>query len=365
MTKLITKNKTVFSIDKRYTNLLVEIKDKLRSNRLQTALTVNKEVIALYWYIGKCIIDKQTETKWGDKLITTLSNDLQHAFPETHGFSAASLKRMRMFAQYYPKLEFGSQVVTQLPWGHIQLLLFRVKDEIQREWYAQQTIQKGWSRLTLEGYIRNNLYSTQAIDQNKASNFLERLPHPQSRLAQEILRSPYNFDFLGLHDDAYERDIEHASIEHITQFLLTLGKGFAYVGKQVPISLHEEEYFIDILLYNYKLRSFCVIEYKAFKFKPEHAGQLNFYLNLVDDFIKTPKDNPSIGLLLCKSHNKFTAEYALKGIEKPIGISEYQLTQAIPEKLKNSLPTIAEIEAELNKPIKTSKTKKRLMPLYV
>ncbi len=253
---------------------------------------------------------------------------------------------MRMLAQNYPTI--GSQLVTQLPWGHIQLLLFKVKDASIRDWYAQQTIENGWARHTLEHHVKNDLYSAQGIDDNKASNFFERLPHPQSSLAQELLQSPYNFDFLGLHDEAHERDVENASIGHITQFLLTMGKGFAYVGKQVPITFQNEEYFINILLYNYKLHAFCVIEYKATKFKPEHAGQLNFYLNLVDDFVKAPEDNQTIGLLLCKSRNKVTAEYALKGIENPIGVSEYQLTQAIPDKLKHSLPTIEEIEAELN-----------------
>ena len=354
--KISTKAKDViFHADDRYRGLLTEIKNKIRSSRLQAALAVNKELISLYWHIGKRIIEKQTETKWGDKLIEALSNDLQQAFPETHGLSKRNLELMRQFAKEIPETEFAKQIVSQLPWGHVILLIQRVKDNSIREWYAQQTIENGWARHTLERNIKNDLYSAQAISDNKASNFLDRLPHPQSTLAQELLQSPYNFDFLGLHDQAHERDIENASIEHITQFLLTLGKGFAYVGKQVPISLQDEEYFIDILLYNYHLHSFCVVEYKATKFKPEHAGQLNFYLNLVDDFVKTSEDKPTIGLLLCKSRNKFTAEYALKGIEKPIGVSEYQLTQAIPDKLKGSLPTVEEIEAELNASIKSSK----------
>ena len=354
--KIATKsNDIIFHADDRYRTLFIEIKDKIRGSRLQAALAVNKEAIALYWHIGKRIIEKQAETKWGTKLIETLSNDLQQAFPETHGFSKRNLELMRQLAKEYPEMAIAKQTVSQLPWGHIILLIQRVTDTGMREWYAIQTIENGWARHTLERHVKNDLYSAQAINDNKASNFLNRLPHPQSTLAQELLQSPYNFDFLGLHDEAHERDIENASIEHITQFLLSLGKGFAYIGKQVPISLQEEDYFIDILLYNFHLHSFCVIEYKATKFKPEHAGQLNFYLNLVDDFIKTPEDKPTIGLLLCKSRNKFTAEYALKGIEKPIGVSEYQLSQAIPDKLKTSLPTIEEIEAELNEPAKPGK----------
>jgi predicted nuclease of restriction endonuclease-like (RecB) superfamily len=274
--------------------------------------------------------------------------DLQNFFPETRGFSKRNLERMRQFAQSYPVLEFAAQVVPQLPWGNIVLLMQKINSAEEREWYARKTIEEGWSRSTMEKYIERDLYQHQAIAGNKTSNFLIRLPEPHSALAQDILKSPYNFDFMGLHDDAQEREIEHGSITHITKFLLELGKGFAFVGRQYPIAFQEEEYFIDMLFYHLKLHSYIVIEYKATKFKPEHAGQLNFYLNLVDDFVKTPQDNQTIGLLLCKSRDKFVAEYSLKGIEKPIGVSEYQLTKAIPEKFKPSLPSVQEIEAELN-----------------
>ncbi|KPJ67558.1 MAG: hypothetical protein AMJ43_04750 [Coxiella sp. DG_40] len=339
-----------FQFSKEYRSFLGEIKSQIRSTQISAALAVNQEVIKLYWNIGKQIIDKQADTKWGSKFMETLSHDLQNAFPETHGFSTSNLKRMRRFAELYPKFEIGAQPVRQLPWGHIIVLIQRIKDDIARDWYAQQTIINGWSRYALEDQIKSDLYKRRGIPDNKVSNFLTRLPYPQSMLAQDILKSPYNLDCLALHDAAQEREIEHASIEHITKFLLEIGKGFSFVGRQVPIALQDEEYFIDILLYHLKLHSYCVVELKVTKFKPEHAGQLNFYLNLVDDFYKMPKDNPSIGLLLCKSRNKFTAEYALKGIEKPIGISEYQLTKAIPDKLKINLPTIEEIETELNEP---------------
>ena len=207
---------------------------------------------------------------------------------------------------------------------------------------------RGWSRTTLERYVKEDLYQRQAVPSKKASNYLDRLPSPQSLLAQELLKQPYNFDFLGLHDEAHEREIEHASIQHITKFILELGKGFAFVGSQVPITINDDQFFIDMLFYNLHLRCFTVIEFKATKFKPEHAGQLNFYLSAVDDLMKHKDDNPSIGLLLCKSRNKIVAEYALKDIQKPIGISEYQLTRAIPENLQKDLPSIEEIEAELN-----------------
>lgn len=350
-----TSKDVIFHADDRYRALFTEIKEKIRSSRLQAALAVNKELITLYWHIGKNIIEKQAEAKWGDKFINTLSNDLQQAFPETHGFSSRNLHRMRQFAIYYPDLAIVPQPVAQLPWGHISSLIQRVKDAGVREWYVQQVIENGWSRYTLEEHIKSKLYESQAIDTNKTTNFLQRLSAPQSRLAQDLIKNPYNFDFLGLHDKAYEREIEHASIQHITDFMLTLGKGFAFVGHQVPIAINDDEFFIDMLFYNLKLRCYTIIEIKSTKFKPEHAGQLNFYLSAVDDLMRHPDDNPSIGILLCKSRNKVVAEYALKSIEKPIGVSEYSLTKAIPENLKSNFPTIEEIEAELNEPIKKIK----------
>lgn len=356
----VTSKMTSLLVNKEYKTLLSDLKAKIQNARLKAALTVNQELISLYWYMGKQIIKKQTVTRWGDKLLDALSKDLRNLFPETRGFSPASLKRMRMFAAAYPRLEFGSQAVTQLPWGHIQLLLFKVKDKKIQNWYAQKCIENGWSRITLEKHIVSNLFSAQAINANKATNFLAKLPSPQSILAQEIIKNPYNFDFLGLHDDALEREIEHASIQHITKFMLELGKGFSFVGSQVPITINDTEFFIDMLFYNLHLRCFTVIELKSTAFKPEHTGQLNFYLSAVDEIMKHPSDNPSIGILLCKSRDKVIAEFAIRDIEKPIGVSEYKLTKAIPENFKASLPTIEEIEAELNTelPEKTT-TKKR------
>lgn len=255
---------------------------------------------------------------------------------------------MRMFVENYPKFDFGSQSVTQLPWGHIQLLIFKIKDKKIRTWYIQQTLQNSWSRSTLENQIKQNLYQRQAINSNKITNFLSKLPTPISRLAQNMIKDPYNFDFLGLHDEALEREIEFASMQHITKFMLALGKGFAYVGTQIPITIDDQEFYVDMLFYNLILRCFVVCEIKATQFKPEHIGQLNFYLSAIDDKMRHKNDNPSIGLLLCKSRNKIIAEYALKNITKPIGISEYQLTKALPKKLQNVMPSIKEIEAELN-----------------
>ncbi len=332
-----------------YNKFLNGLKEKIRGARFRAALALNREVIELYWQIGKQIIERES---WGSKLVPTLSHDLNNAFPENSGFSVRNLQRMRQFAAYFPDFTIVPQAVAQLPWGHIAVLLNKVniKNSDILTWYAIQAVEEGWSRLTLEHSIKDELYNRQAIPSQKTSNYLARLPSPQSQLAHELLKQPYNFDFLGLHDDAYEREIEHASVEHITKFLLEMGKGFAFVGRQVPICAEDSEYFIDMLFYHLKLHAYVVCEFKATKFKPDHAGQLNFYLNLVDDFYKTPKDNPSIGLLLCKSRSKFEAEYALKGIQKPIGISEYHLTRAIPENFKSNLPSVEEIEAELNEP---------------
>ncbi|PIQ43111.1 MAG: hypothetical protein COV52_10405 [Gammaproteobacteria bacterium CG11_big_fil_rev_8_21_14_0_20_46_22] len=342
----LTEQSIVLNLNnEEYKGLLNELKSKIRNARLKAALAVNHEVISLYWHIGQQIIIRQN---WGSKLVETLSKDLQNAFPETTGFSVRNLQRMRQFATYYPEFEIMPQAVAQLPWGHISVLIHKVKDDTIRCWYAEQAIEQGWSRPTLERYLKEELYQRQAISSTKASNYLARLPSPQSMLAQELLKQPYNFDFLGLHDEAHEREIEHASIQHITKFMLELGKGFAFVGSQVPITIHDDQFFIDMLFYNLHLRCFTVIEFKATKFKPEHAGQLNFYLSAVDDLMKHKEDNPSIGLLLCKSRNKIVAEYALKDIQKPIGVSEYQLTRAIPDNLQKDLPSVEEIEAELN-----------------
>lgn len=330
-----------------YKNFFTEIKARIRTSRVQAALAVNKEVIQLYWFIGKKIIEKQAITNWGDGLLEKLSCDLREAFPETHGFSVTSLKYMRVFANLYPN-GIGQQAADQLPWGHIMLLIQKVKDDVVRNWYIKQTIENNWSRNILEDQIKQNLFERQAINEHKTTNFMSKLPESISQIAQDMVKSPYNFDFLGLHDQALEREIEFASVEHITKFMLALGKGFAFVANQVPIVIDDQEFFIDMLFYNFILRAFVICEIKSTKFKPEHVGQLNFYLSAIDDKMRHKDDNPSIGLLLCKTRNKVVAEYALRNIEKPIGISEYELTKALPEKLQGIMPSIEEIEAEFN-----------------
>jgi len=343
-------NEIVLHLDASYRDFFKNLKSFISTSRVKAAIVLNKEVIQMYWKIGEELVEKGKVTNWGDKLLEQVSHDLRIEFPEMRGFSKTNLKYMRVLATLYPN-GIGQYAVDQTPWGHI-MLLTRIKSVEERHWYLAQVREHGWSRPMLEKQIQSNLYKRQALPENKVSNYSARLPQAQSNLAQELLKDPYNFDCLGLHDEAHEREIENASVQHITKFLLELGKGFSFIGRQVPIEVSENEYFIDMLFYHVKLHCYVVIEIKAVSFKPEHAGQLNFYLSAVDDKLRSPEDNPSIGLLLCKSRDKVIAEYALRNIEKPIGVSEYWLTKAIPENLKISLPTIQEIEFELNNSIK-------------
>jgi predicted nuclease of restriction endonuclease-like (RecB) superfamily len=259
------------------------------------------------------------------------------------GFSPSNLKYMRYFAEQCPSCQIGQQPADQLPWFHIVTILTKTQPA-NREWYAANTVAGGWSRSTLERNIKNRLHKRQGA---AVSNFAERLPSPQSSLAQETLKDPYLFDFLGLADNAHEREIENALIRHVSQFLLELGVGFAFVGRQYRLEVAGDEFFIDLLFYHTRLKCYVVIELKASAFKPEHAGQLNFYLSAVDAQIKAPDDHPTIGLLLCKSRNKIVAEYALRNVHSPIGVAEYQLVASLPKELKTELPSIEEIEAML------------------
>ena len=266
-----------------------------------------------------------------------------------------NLERMRQFADLYPAEEFPAQLVPQLPWGHIVVLMQKLAKSEVRAWYAQKAVEHGWSRSILTMQMETQLYERQALNDKKVSNYHNHLPKPQSDLARDILKDPYNFDFLTIQENAHEREIERALTTHIRDFLLELGEGFAFVGSQVPITIDDQEFFIDILFYHLKLRAYIVAEIKAVPFKPEHAGQIGFYLAAVDDLLRHENDNRTIGILLCKKRNKIVAEYALQNINAPIGVSEYTLSKALPKELKTSLPTIEEIEAELNPINKPSK----------
>lgn len=332
------------AIPAEYADWLGDIKTRVQAARSRAALAANAELVTLYWQIGHEILQRQSAQGWGSKVIERLARDLRAEFPEMKGFSARNLMYMRDFAESWPAAEIVQQLAAQLPWFHNVLLLTKLKDPTQRLHYAQQALAGGWSRSTLEVNIRNRLLERQG---QAVTNFEIRLPAPHSQLARETLKDPYLFDFLGLGEDAHEREVENALVRHITRFLLELGSGFAFMGRQYRLEVNGNEFFIDLLFYHARLKCYVVVELKATAFKPEHAGQLNFYLAAVDRQVKAPEDKPTIGLLLCKTKDRLVAEYALSGIDKPIGVAEYELVRALPEKLMTSLPTVEELEIEL------------------
>ncbi len=291
------------------------------------------------------MLKRQQGEGWGTKVIDRLAADLKAAFPEMKGFSARNIKYMRALAEAWPDSEFVQEVLAQIPWYHNITLLDKVKDRDERAWYINQTIHHGWSRNVLVHQIESELYQRQS---QAITNFDQTLMPPQSDLARQILKDPYNFDFLSLGDAAHERELERSLLHHLQDFLLDLGKGFAFVGSQYHLEVGGEDFYIDLLFYHLKLRSYVVIELKVGEFKPEYAGKMNFYLSAVDAQLKHTDDQPSIGLILCKQKNRLIAEYALRDSGKPIGISEYQLTQVLPSSIAGELPTIEELESELS-----------------
>ncbi|MFA7655542.1 hypothetical protein A6M27_10135 [Acidithiobacillus thiooxidans] len=327
-----------------YADWLAELKARIHRAQQRATLAVNRELVLLYWQIGQDILTRQAAQGWGAKVIERLAHDLRNAFPEMKGFSRANLMYMRAFAEAWPDEQIVQQAVGQLPWGHNLVLLTRLKQPEQRLAYAQAAIEQGWSRNVLNIHIETRLLERTG---KAVTNFAERLPPPGSDLARESLKDPYLFDFLDVGKEADEREIESALVEHITHFLLELGAGFAFVGRQVLLDVGGDEFFIDLLFYHLKLRCYVVIELKTGKFKPEHLGQLGFYMTAVDKQIKHELDNATIGLLLCKSKNKVVAEYALGDKTQPMGIAEYKLVEALPENLKTNLPSIEQIEREL------------------
>jgi len=327
-----------------YDDWLVELKGRIHEAQQRAALAVNRELILLYWQIGRDILTRQAEQGWGAKVIERLSSDLRTSFPEMKGFSPRNLNYMRAFAEAWPNQGFVQQAVAQLPWGHNVVLLDRLPGPETRRWYAAKAVEHNWSRNVLIMQIEGRLLERSGA---AVTNFPATLPKPQSDLARESLKDPYRLDFLGLGQEAQERAIEGALTTHVTEFLLELGAGFAYVGRQVLLDVGGDEFYIDLLFYHLKLRCYVVIELKSGKFKPEHLGQLSFYLTAVDLQVKHPNDNPTIGLLLCKSKNKVVAEYALRENSQPLGVAEYQLVESLPAELQSSLPSIEQIEQEL------------------
>jgi len=335
---------TILSTDKQYKEWFIEVKQKVQSAQIKAALRVNQELLNLYWELGREIHEKQQEAHWGEALIEQLSKDLSGAFPGMKGFSRTNLFYIKKWFLFYHTYTKVPQVVGQIPWGHNREIITKCQDTPEALFYVQQTIRNNWSRAILLAQMESKLYQRQgkAID-----NFEVALPHPQADLARETLKNPYNFDFLTLRKEAHERDLERALTGHIQKFLLELGQGFAYMGQQFHINVGGDDFYLDLLFYHTRLRCYVIVELKATEFRPEYAGKLNFYLNVVNAQIKHPDDQPSIGILLCKTPNKVMVEYALENIKGPLGVAEYQIMDAIPENFKGDLPSIEALEKEL------------------
>jgi predicted nuclease of restriction endonuclease-like (RecB) superfamily len=346
------------TLDSDYTNWLSELKTKIRSTQIKAAIAVNSALIEFYWDLGRMIVEKQTA--WGTNFLDRLSIDLKEEFPEMSGLSTTNLKYCRLFYSYFsirPQVgdelktvirpQLGDELpkeVLGLPWGHIKLIINKITEEKEANFYIRQTIENNWSRDVLALQIKTNLY----LRQGKAiTNFKHTLPEPFSDLAQQTLKDPYIFDFMTLSVPYKEKDIEKQLINHVTHFLLELGKGFAFIGKQYRLEIADNEYFIDLLFYHVHLKCYVVIELKNTKFIPEYAGKLNFYLSAVDSLLKKEDDKPTIGILLCRDKNNIEAEFALRDINKPMGVSEFEFTEILPDNLKSSLPTVEELENEL------------------
>ncbi len=328
-----------------YLAFIQDIKQRIQGAQIKASVAVNQALLHLYWELAERIVAKQQDSAWGDGFLLQMSRDLQAEFPNMKGFSLRNLKYMRQWFQFWSvESAIGQQLVAQIPWGHNLVIISKIKTTEQALFYVQKTIQNNWSRVVLTHQIESGLY----LREGKAvTNFQATLPAPHSDLARQMLKDPYHFDFLMLKERHDEQELENALIEHITRFLLELGAGFSYLGRQYKLEVDGDEFFIDLLFYHVRLHCYVVVELKTVKFKPEFAGKLNFYISAVDEILKTEQDNPTIGILICKSKKDTVVEYALRNINKPIGVSEYIITQNLPEELKSSLPSIEEIEAEL------------------
>jgi predicted nuclease of restriction endonuclease-like (RecB) superfamily len=356
----VKTKKSVSFIPTDYPSFIEELKIRIRAAQIKAVLSVNRELVTLYWSIGRDVFNKQKNDGWGSKIVDRLASDLHREFPEMDGFSRTNIYRMRAFYQAYSE---GSPIVPQpvgqikssipapvlnIPWGHNGIIIERVKDPMQRIWYAEQTIENGWSRTILTLQIENDLFHRQG---KALTNFSRTLPAPESDVARQALKDPYIFGFLTLDTAAREQDLEQGLVDHIQRFLLELGVGFSFVGRQYPLEVEGKEYFLDLLFYHLKLRCYIVIDLKMGEFTPEHAGKMNFYLSAVDDILKRPDDQPAIGLILCRDKKRLTVEYALRDMKKPIGVAEWRikLIESLPKQFKGNLPTVKELEAELFK----------------
>jgi len=329
-----------------YSHFLGEIQSDIRSARLRSFSSLNQHLLELYWRIGRSIAQRQEAQGWGDAVIHRLSIDLRRLFPDQSGFSKTNLFRMRQFFKAYRHVGIIPNALGIIPWSHHLLLLDKSETLDERTWYAEQILAQGWSHRVLAHQIESRLYQRQGTS-IKDHNFERTLPPAQSDLAKEILKDPYHFDFLGIGPDMRERDLERALIHHVQEFLLELGTGFAFIGRQYAIDVAGTDYFIDLLFFHLRLRSLIAIDLKLEAFRPEHAGKMNFYLSALDDRLRHEHDSPSIGILLCKEKDRTTVEYALRDTAKPIGVSAYRLTTRLPKELKGILPDLEQFERTL------------------
>jgi len=329
-----------------YKEFFVTLKSKIQTSQIKASLKVNEELLRLYWELADMIVHKQKEAQWGDSFIEKISNDLKTEFPNMKGFSITNIKYMRKWYLFWSDTKSPQVVdeIFQIPWGHNREIVTKLKKHDEALYYIQKTIENGWSRAVLVHQLESGLYHREG---RAITNFDLKLPLPQSDLAKATLKDPYSFDFLALTQKHNEKELENALIEHMTHFLLELGSGFAFVSQQYRLEVGGDEFWIDLLFYHIKLKCYIVVELKTTKFKPEFAGQLNFYVSAIDAMLKEPNDNPTLGILICKSKNNTVVEYALNKIDNPIAISEYQLVNKLPKEFKSSLPSIEEIEAEL------------------
>lgn len=372
-------------LDKEYGLILQDLKEKIRQARLRASVVVNAQLLQVYWEIGQTILEQQKKMGWGAKIIDRLAADLKMEFEDMRGLSVRNLKYMRAFAEAYPQFVQSTlaqlqitenqeskivqpviaqleKLIGQLPWTHNIVLLDKLPTPEERLFYIQKCIQNGWSKAVLVHQIESDLYKRQG---KAITNFEQTLPKYQSDLARETFKNPYLFDFLGIEEEVHERELEKALIRHIKKFLLELGRGFAFVGNQRNLVVDGDDFFLDLLFYNYHLHCFVVFELKVGDFMPEYAGKLNFYINTIDQQIKGLDDKPTIGVLLCKTPNETVVKFALKGIQSPIGVAEYELINSLPKQLKAQMPTVEELEAELEKEVEEnlSVVEKRLMAI--
>jgi predicted nuclease of restriction endonuclease-like (RecB) superfamily len=329
----------------RYNAFFNALKTRIRAAQLRASLAVNQELMLLYWHIGREILKRQQEEGWGSKVVSKLAQDLKREFPDMKGFSRTNLLYMRAFAEAYPDEAIVQRSAGQIPWRHNQVLLDKLKTLEERLWYAQKSLEGGWSRDILVIQIESGLYDRQG---GAITNFERTLPKPQSDLAQQIVKDPYALDFLTLGDEAQERDLERGLVSHIRDFLIELGTGFAFVGSQYPLEVSGKEYRLDLLFYHIPLHRYVVIDLKMGEFEPQHSGQMSFYVAAVDNILRTERDDPTLGIILCKSKDRMTVEYALQGSNQPISVSSYQFQSKLPPALEKSLPTAEQLEIALN-----------------